>query len=528
MNRLQRFVANAAILGGVSIFMRIIGVIFNAYAANVVGAEGIGIYSLISSAYVFAVTVATSGINLAVTRLVSEELAKNNAKAAIASVKKCVMYSIIFGSVSAICLFLFARPIGVKLLGDERTVLSLKALSISLPFIALSNVLSGYFNAVKRVSKNASASIAEQFVKIGFTVFFLNLIGPKSVEYACLSLVLGSSIAEGLSFTYLVIFYFYDKKKHLKPQKNEKVPSDLKKRMLNISLPIAASAYLRSGLVTIEHILIPAGLKKYGSNKSAALASYGTIHGMVFPLILFPSAISSTFASLIIPELSEISASKGSKDTKHIKYIVSRAISLSVMFGVICSGAFILFSDSLGKLIYGSEEASKYIGVFAVLIPLMYLDITVDGMLKGLGEQLASMKYNIIDSAISVFLVYTLLPNIGISGYVICVFVTELVNDVLSLNRLVKVTKVKIPIYSTVIAPVISIIGASTVTNLIFKNLPFSFYSLAIETTAGIFTVFIIYIAFLIALRGITREDIIWIIGIFRKKSEKCAVPSKI
>ena len=59
MNRLQRFVANAAILGGVSIFMRIIGVIFNAYAANVVGAEGIGIYSLISSAYVFAVTVAT-------------------------------------------------------------------------------------------------------------------------------------------------------------------------------------------------------------------------------------------------------------------------------------------------------------------------------------------------------------------------------------------------------------------------------------------------------------------------------------
>ena len=249
---------------------------------------------------------------------------------------------------------------------------------------------------------------------------------------------------------------------------------------------------------------------------------------MVFPLILFPSAISSTFASLIIPELSEISASKGSKDTKHIKYIVSRAISLSVMFGVICAGAFILFSDSLGKLIYGSEEASKYIGVFAVLIPLMYLDITVDGMLKGLGEQLASMKYNIIDSAISVFLVYTLLPNIGISGYVICVFVTELVNDVLSLNRLVKVTKVKIPIYPTVIAPVISIIGASTVTNLIFKNLPFSFYSLAIETTAGIFTVFIIYIAFLIALRGITREDIMWIIGIFRKKSEKCAVPSKI
>ena len=58
MNRLKRFAANAAIMGGVSIFMRIISVSFNAYAAGAVGAQGIGVYSLIMSAYVFAVTVA--------------------------------------------------------------------------------------------------------------------------------------------------------------------------------------------------------------------------------------------------------------------------------------------------------------------------------------------------------------------------------------------------------------------------------------------------------------------------------------
>lgn len=527
MNRIQRFVANAAILGGVSIFMRIIGIIFSAYAANVVGAEGIGVYALITSAYTFAVTVATSGINLAVTRLVSEELAKNNVKAAKAAVKKCVMYSIIFGSVSAFVLFTFAKPIGVNLLGDERTVLSLKALSVSLPFIALSNVLSGYFNAVRRVSKSASASVAEQFVKIGFTIIFLNTIGPKSVEFACLSLVLGTSISEGLSFIYLTVFYFYDRRKYLKSSKNESVPTDLRKRMLHISLPIAASAYLRSGLVTIEHILIPSGLKKFGSDKSAALATYGTIHGMVFPLILFPSAVSATFASLIVPELSELSAKYEKRDTKHIKYIVSRSISLSVMFGVACAGAFILFSSSLGSLIYGSNEASKYIGVFAVLIPLMYLDMTVDGMLKGLGEQIASMRYNIIDSAISVILVYTLLPKIGIVGYVICVFATELVNDVLSLNRLISVTHVKIPIYITVIAPIISIIGASAVTNLLFRSLPFEFYSLAVETVAGIFVLVIFYLAFLVALRGLTKDDILWIIGIFKKdKSNPLNMPA--
>lgn len=517
MNRLKRFIGNAAILGSVSIFMRMISVTFNAYAANVVGAEGIGVYSLITSAYFFAVTVATSGINLAVTRLVSEELAKDNVRAAVASVRKCVTYSLIFGFSAAILLFAFAKPIGVNLLGDERTVLSLKALSVSLPFIALSNVMSGYFNAVRRVSKSASASVAEQFVKIGITAFFLQLIGPKSVEYSCLALVLGTSISEGLSFIYLLIFYFYDKKKHLKGGKGS-VPKNLTGRMLHISLPIAASAYLRSGLVTVEHVLIPYGLRRSGANQSAALASYGTIHGMVFPLLLFPSAVSSTFASLIVPELSELSARYERRDAGHIKYIVSRAITLSVMFGVACAGVFIFFSEPLGLLVYKSEEASKYIGVFAVLVPLMYLDMTVDGMLKGLNEQLNSMKYNIIDSAISVFLVYTLLPKMGIMGYVVCVFVTELVNDVLSLNRLIKVTGVKIPLWRTVVSPVLSVIGAATVTNLIFRALPFSFYSLIAETVCGILVMLVMYFAFLFAFGGLTVQDAAWIRSIFSKK----------
>lgn len=519
MNRLKRFAANAAIMGGVSIFMRMIAVTFNAYAANAVGAEGMGVYSLITSVYIFAVTLATSGINLAVTRLVSEELARKNERGAVAAVRKCVSYSLIFGFFAALLMFSFARPIGVKILCDERTVRSLRALSVSLPFIALSNVLAGYFNAVRRVSKSASASIAEQFVKIGITVFLLQVVMPHTVEHSCLALVLGTSISEGLSFIYLTFFYFYDKKKHLASQ-NGNVPQGLTSRMLRISLPIAASAYLRSALVTVEHILIPFGLRRFGAGQKEALASYGTIHGMVFPLIFFPSAVTSTFASLIVPELSELSAKYETRDARHIKYVVSRAITMTVLFGTLCAGVFILFSEPLGMLVYRSEESARYISVFAVLIPLMYLDTAVDGMLKGLNEQLASMKYNIIDAAISVLLVYTLLPKMGIWGYVVCVFVTELVNDVLSLGRLLKVTGVRINIWRTVFCPVLSVIGAGTVTNLLMRTLPFDFYSLVIETVCGILVLIIIYAAFLLALGGISPEDAKWVGSIFSRKEK--------
>jgi stage V sporulation protein B len=521
MNRLKRFAANAAIMGGASVFMRIISVSFNAYAAGAVGAQGIGVYSLIMSAYVFAVTVATSGINLAVTRLVSEELAKGREKAAVSAMRKCVAYSLAFGVASALGLFFLAPYIGTHLLCDERTVLSLRALSVSLPFIALSGVLSGYFNAVRRVSRSAAVSLMEQFAKIGFTVAFLRFFGTEDIERSCLALVLGASIAEGLSFLYLFFLYLYDKHKHLRARHEGEEVRGIWARMLHISLPIAASAYLRSGLVTVEHILIPRGLRKYGQNAGDALASYGTVHGMALPIVLFPSCICSAFASLMIPELSELAARYGRRDTEHIKYIVRRTVALCLIFGLACAGAFSMFSKPLGMLIYNSREAAEYIGVFAVLVPLMYLDTVVDGMLKGLGEQLASMKYNIIDSAISVLLVYTLIPRMGVRGYIVCVFITELVNDALSLARLMTVTGVRIPVFRTVVSPLLSIVGACAATHLVMKALPFEFFHSAVEISCGISVMLLFYINFLFVFRALGREDVAWFHSIFKKKTAK-------
>lgn len=306
MLRLKIFFKNALILGGVSIFMRLTSVAFNAYAASRVGAEGIGLYSLIMSVYYFAVTFACSGVSLGVTRLVSEELAHGRTASAKSAVKRCILYALCFGGTASAALFIFAKPIGEKLIGDCRTVMSLRALAFSLPFIALCGVFSGYFNAVHRIIKSASSSVIEQFVKISLTAFLFSLLMPKGIEYACLSLVLGTSVSEGLTFIYLLIFYIYDRKKHLSSASDKNISPDLNKRLFSVSLPIALSSYLRSGLVTLEHILIPSGLRKYGADYSASIASYGVIHGMVFPLILFPSAVNSTFAGLIVPELSEL------------------------------------------------------------------------------------------------------------------------------------------------------------------------------------------------------------------------------
>ena len=513
---------NALILGGTTIFMRSISVVFSAYVSGKVGAEGMGLYSLISSVYTFAVTLATSGISLAVTRLVSEELGRGNDAGAVSAMKHCVCYALLFGCSSAAILFFGADFIAVHILRDIRTYRSLRVFAVALPFIAVSNVFAGYFNAVRRVAKSASASITEQFVKIAVTVAMLTMIAPRGIEYACLALVIGTAVAEALSFFYLFIFYIIDKKRHIQVkamQKNtECASSEMRRRMLSISLPIALSSYIRSGLVTIEHILIPIGLRRHGSDYKTALASYGTIHGMVFPLILFPSAVCSTFAGLIVPELSELAAAYGDiHKNRHICYIVRRALLFALLFGIGTAGILLCFAEPLGLLIYHSGEAAGYIRVFASLVPVMYLDTTVDGMLKGLGQQMSSMFYNIIDASMSVFLVWTLMPKLGIYGYVICVFMTELVNLAFSLSRLLTVTGVRIPLGRGILSPLACIIGATSLAMIVTRlAIPTAIGGVP-ATVIGILLTLLFYIALLRTTKGLSGEDVRWLGSILKK-----------
>lgn len=517
MKRIKVFFGNAALLSASTLLMKAVSVIWGAYISGRIGAEGMGLFSLITSAYAFALTLATSGINLAVVRLVSEELALGNGRGAVRAMRRCLMYAVIFGTLSAVLLFSLSVPISEKLLGDSRTLLSLRALSLSLPFISVSNVLSGYFSAVRRVYKNAISGVIEQIVKIVIVLLTLDILAPRGIEYACLALVIGTCVSEGISFSYMFLLYIIDKSRHL-PKTDVLPPQDLTKRMLGISLPIALSTYLRSGLLTAEHALIPRGLRLYGANASDALSMFGIVHGMVLPLVLFPAAFCQTYASLIVPELSEIRAKqKNIKESRHVKYIVSRSIKFGMLFAALVSGVMIFFSDKLGMLVYNNELCGKYIRIFGALVPVMYLDTVVDGMLKGLGEQIASMRYNIIDSAVSVVLVLILLPKFGIAGYVFCVFFTEILNAALSLGRLIKVTGFKFKVMEFAALPTMCAVGAAALSNIAVRIIPLS---LPVSLALGVAVTLLSYFLLSTLTGAISKEERRWLKGIIRREKD--------
>ena len=516
MKNITRFFKNAIILTCTSLLMRGIALAFNVYISNKIGAEAIGLYSLLSSVYGFALTLATSGIALAVTRMVAEAMGKENDRLIRVSMEKCLGYALFFGALSSALLFLLAEPIGLFWLDDERTVVPLRLMSISLPLISLCSAMNGYFTAVRRVAKNAFSQISEQAVKIFATTLLLTFFMPDGIEYACIALVVGGAASEIFSFFVMLILYLKDKRKYVSQTGEVPEGRSVRKRLLGIALPVAFSTYARSGLLTIEHTLIPIGLRKNGSSREHSLAAYGTLSAMVMPIILFPSALISSFASMTIPELAEC-ASRG--HVRRIRYICERVFQLSLVFSVGVCSIMLYCSSELGSVIYSSKEASLYIKLLAPLIPVMYLDSTVDAMLKGLGEQLYSMNVNIIDALISVFLVWLLLPIYGIEGYIFIIFFMEVINFSLSATRLMWKTGLRLKLFRWIAMPVLCALISSNATNFLFSSIE-TVGSSALDLTLHICTSLASYVLLLIATRTLSREDLHWISGIFKKDAQ--------
>ena len=468
MTRTKKFIVNGMMMTAVSIGVRFVSVSFNVYLSNKVGAAALGLFTLISTVYGFALTLATSGINFATTKLVAEAMGDKEEGFGITSVmRKCFGYSLFFSGVAAIVLFIFSQFIGERILDDPRTVLSLRLLSFSLVPISVSSVLNGYFTAVRKVSRNALVQCFNQGIRIFLCILLLNILLTDDLESGCIAIVLSGVISELISFAVHGILYLLEKQK--KKENAYKSKGGVGKKLYSIALPIAFSAYVRSALITIEHILIPKGLERNGESKDTSLASYGTLHSMVFPLVLFPSAITSSFAGLLIPEVAE---SLAASDTNRIDRIIKKVFRAVLAFSICIAGMMMCFGEEIGKNIYPSaENAGKYIIIIAPLIPIMYIDTSVDSILKGLGEQMYCMIVNIVDSALSVILVVILLPKFGIMGYVVTVYFTEIVNATLSITRLLVVTNVKTDIFSWIVKPVAAVLISTSISRWFFASI---------------------------------------------------------
>ncbi len=507
MNNSKKLLNNTILLTAASFLMRTVSVSFNIYLTNVIGSGGIGLFQLISTVYTMAITFSVAGIRLASMRLVADSMALNRSNQR-QIMSRCLLYGFFCGSIIAIILFGCADIIAIRWIGNEVSVSSFKILSVSLPFVAMSAALNGYFISESKIMRYTFVQLLEQIFKIAVTVFIIGQIKNLNTENACCSIVTGISLAEIFSLICSYSLYRFS-------SKNEKdvLSCSVFKNLLRISLPDAIGSEMRSVLTTVEHLLIPKGLKKAGGSIDKSIATYGTVHGMALPIILYPSVLISSLSGLLVPE---ISTNFVSKNYRQIHYVIRRVLHLTLLFSIGSAGVMFFNAQRLSLSFYNNTETAFYIKILAPLVVIMYMDMAVDGMLKGLDQQISYMKYNIIDAASCVIMVYFLVPIMGVKGYIFVIYASELLNFVLSFRRLSVVSEISIELFKDLVIPIMSIITSCLICilfNLIFtfdpnrKLLTFLFIGIQV----------VLYVIFLRIFKSIDDEEIRWLKNLIKK-----------
>lgn len=490
------FIKNSIILICSSLIINVLGFAFRIILANKIGNEGMGLYSLICTVYMFFAAILTTGISLAVTRLVTDNEALLKQSVSRYIVRVALFSALAFAFILSLVLYYFSDEISENFICSKLAVQPLKILSLSLPFMAVSACIRGYFYAKRNIFASAGEQLLEQIVEIVCFFILINIFKADTAEKGVCAVVLSTTIAEVISCIYAVIFYYSDVK-DLKAKQEKGVLLKLYK----ITLPVSGSVFLRSGLSMLENILIPLGLRKHGADASWALSKYGEIVGMVMPVILFPNILLMCFSMLIIPEMSEANIKK---NKLQIEYMSKRILRFSLLFSIPVCGFFMFYGEQLGVLIYSNQDAGKYIATLAPIVPLIYLDKIVDGMLKGLNEQTHYLIYNIIDAFLRVSLTFILLPIIGIKGVIIVLYSSAIINSGLSILRLLKVTQTQIDLTHWILKPSIATLFAGFISKFVLSFYkPWSIF--------GLVLFFLILFALLSLLKSIYEEELLWI-----------------
>lgn len=485
---------SAVMLTVVNLLLRFAGTSFQVYLSGRIGAAGIGLLQLVMSVGSLAMVAGMAGIRTATMYLTAEELGKKRPQNVTWVLSGCILYSILCSGTLALLLYSFAPVIAREWIGDIRTVSAIRLFAAFLPTTCLCGVMTGYFTAANRIGTLAAVEVAEQIASMAVTLAALSLWAGSDSGRACLCVVMGSALGGCLTLICLAVLRL---REHAHP--GPRIP--VARRLSHTAVPLALADDLRSGISTVENLMVPKRLA-LNRNITEPLAAFGTVCGMVFPVMMFPACILFGLAELLIPELARCAAA-GSHH--RIQYLTRRSLRVAMLYGLFFSGLLYLLADTLCITLYGSSDAGRYLRLYACLVPMLYCDAITDAMTKGLGQQKICVRYNILTSAMDVIFLWFLLPKYGMQGYFISFLVTHAVNFFLSLRLLLRITGLKLPLWIPVLSGMGSVLSVWIVGHLSRPALQ----ALLFPVVLG---------CMLYLLKIISREDITWFQGLIRKK----------
>ena len=446
-------IRSAAWMTALSLLNKTAGVFLRLYTSARIGSEGMGLYQLILSVYSMFSTFATAGFTVSVSRMVAEKGERSEGDARLV-MSNAFVASALVSAAATLLMLVFSNKIAEIFLGDIRAGAPLRILALSMPFMAAAACLKGWFIAKRKAVITSSASLFEQAVKFAVILLFLGIFfaDVNDPRRLCTGIVIGVTVSEMSSCAFLFLFRFVGERRAKSVFLPTETRADNRRELIKVTVPISLSVYVTSIIHTVETMLVPFAFEKFSGDRSYALSQFGVIRGMVIPVLFFPFAFLGSLVSVFTPEISRLNMLED-KTLRNER--IKKVMSFVSVFSIAAGGLFFALPEQIGSAFYPGENTAGAIRLLAAVTPFMYIETVCDGILKAIGEQNKTLKYTVLNSALRVVLILTLVSSSGGEGYLRLLVISNTFSYLLCRARLAKVTGARPKLISGVFIPLL-------------------------------------------------------------------------
>jgi len=430
---MRNFLKATLIVTIFSVMTRALGFILRIVLSRGLGAEMLGTYQVSMSILGVLMTLIASGIPLVVSRSSAYHYNENNKTEAYSTVSAGLIITLVISFAINILFFIF--PSLLHYLSPQKTSTSIILFALpSLIFSAIYCILRSSLWGNKHFFAISFTEFFEQIVRIlmCFILFYTPILSSLSLgEKASLSL----TIACFLSCLLVIIIYFSSKHKLSSPK-------GFIKPVLKSSSSITTLRTVSSLVTSLISIIIPARLMKAGLSSSEALAEFGMIMGMAFPLILIPGTLIGSVAVTLVPEISNktdnIDDLSRTRDINGLKSNIFTGITISIFISMILIPAFIVLGEPICEILFGSKQAGKYVSAGAFLMLPLGINQITSSILNSIGLELKSLINYAVGALFLILSIFFLPKFIGTYSLIIGFMLMSITSAYLNIKMLKK------------------------------------------------------------------------------------------
>jgi len=413
---------------------------FSILLSKKLGAEGMGLYSLVMPIYDLFTCLICGGMVTAISKEASSYYGLNDYGNLNKSIHTSLVFDFVLSVLITTLVFIFSPYISTYIIKDQRTLYSLWVICPALIFVALSSIYKGYFYGISNVKVPAIIDIVEKTVRMAIILGLINFFALKSVTSTVTATYISLSIGELISFILLFAYYKKSKNKlwnNASYTKKNEGRAQLLFNVLLVSFPLCLNGFLNTIISALSTLIVPGRLVYAGIEYTESLALIGKFSGMAMSIVFFPFIIVMSMATMLTPDISK-SISKN--DYNSLELRVREVIKISFLLGISTMIICLATSDSLGKLFFDRYDLGPYIRLAALSAPFMFMSGSTFGILNGLGRQKDLLINSVVTSVLQLILLYILLgiPSINILGYGIALLVSSILSYIMNITSIKK------------------------------------------------------------------------------------------